>query len=296
MGSIASATTMGAVGLIVADLNRSLAFYTGALGLHVQRRTPQQAWLGADGPTLLVLTEQPGAKPVQRGHTGLYHVAYLLPSRTDLARTLRHLIETRTVLSGASDHGVSEALYLSDPDGHGIEIYRDRPRSEWPSAGGALEMTLDPLDAAGLLQEIAGAHEAWHGMAAGTRIGHVHLHVRDIKEAETFYCTILGFDLMQRFAGQASFVSAGGYHHHLGLNVWAGVGAPPPPDDAARLHWYEILLPDADAYAEVLTRLRAANVAVDDRSGVAALYDPAGNPIRLIDTYADNARPEATGA
>lgn len=282
MGTIASDTTMGAVGLIVADMERSLAFYTGALGLNVQRRTPHQAWLGADGPALLVLTEQTGAKPVQRGRTGLYHVAYLLPSRAVLARTLRHLIDTRTVLSGASDHGVSEALYLNDPDGHGIEIYRDRPRSEWPMAGGALEMTLDPLDAAGLLQEVAGEQAPWDGTAAGTRIGHVHLHVRNLREAEDFYCTILGFDLMQRFTGQASFVSAGGYHHHLGLNIWAGRGAPPPPADAARLDWYEIRLPDGGALDAVTARLREAGVAVTPIIGGVQAADPAGNRVRLI--------------
>ncbi len=167
--SMDAATTMGAVGLIVADLNRSLAWYTGALGLHVQSRTPSQAWLGAGGPTLLVLTEQTGAHPVQRGRTGLYHVALLLPGRADLARVLRHLVATRTPLGGMADHGVSEALYLADPDGHGVEIYRDRPRAEWPTHDGALEMTLETLDVQGLLDELTSGRVTWHGMAEGTR-------------------------------------------------------------------------------------------------------------------------------
>ena len=289
------ATTMGAVGLIVADLNRSLTYYTGSLGLHVHSRSASQAWLGANGPTLLVLTEQAGARPVQRGRSGLYHVALLLPTRVDLAQMIRHLVEARTPLTGMSDHGVSEALYLTDPDGHGIEIYRDRPRAEWPVHDGKLEMTLDPLDAAGILSEVGPGRQTWHGIAEGTRIGHVHLHVRDLREAEHFYCDLLGFDMMQAWAGQALFVSAGGYHHHLGLNVWAGVGAPPPPEDAARLDWYEVRLPTDGAYAELLARLRAANVDVTDHLGVATLLDPAGNPIRLIDGHLENRASDGSG-
>lgn len=283
-----SQTTMGAVGLIVGDLNRSLAYYTASIGLRVHSRTETQARLGVGGPTLLVLTEQAGALPVQRGRTGLYHFALLLPTRADLARMIRHLVDTRTPLSGMSDHGVSEALYLSDPDGHGIEIYRDRPQSEWPMHAGALEMTLDPLNVAEVLKEVTSGRIAWHGMAEGAHMGHVHLHVRDLKEAEHFYCDLLGFDMMQRWAAQALFVSAGGYHHHLGLNIWAGAGAPQPPAEAARLDWYEIRLPEAGAYAAVLERLQAAQVDFDDTLGIATLRDRAGNHIRLIDAHLEN--------
>jgi catechol 2,3-dioxygenase len=209
----------------------------------------------------------------------------LLPTRADLARTIRRLVETRTPLTGMSDHGVSEAIYLNDPDGHGIEIYRDRPRAEWPVRDGALEMTLDPLNVASVLAEVTHGRVAWHGIAEGTRVGHVHLHVRDLEEARRFYCDVLGFDLMQAWAGQAIFVAAGGYHHHLGLNVWAGVGATPPPDDAARLDWYEIRLPSDAAYAQVVARLRAAGVGVAETLGVATLRDPSGNTFRLIDSH-----------
>lgn len=282
--------SLGAVGLIVSDLNRSLAYYTGGIGLHVHSRSDTQAWLGVGGPTLLLLTEQAGARPVQRGRTGLYHFAILLPTRADLARTIRHLAESRTPLAGMADHGVSEALYLTDPDGHGIEIYRDRPQDEWPhDPDGGLAMVSDPLDVPGILSEVTSGRVAWHGMPPGARIGHVHLHVSQIPATRAFYCDVLGFDLMQAWAGQALFVSAGGYHHHLGLNVWAGVGAPPPPEDAARLDWYEIRLPTDSAYAATLDRLRAAGVDFDDSLGVATLLDPAGNRIRLIDVHQEAA-------
>ncbi len=286
--SIHPDTHMGAVGLIVTDLNRSVRYYHENLGLHVHRRDEGHAWLGAGGPDLLVLTEQAGARRVQRGRTGLYHFALLLPTRKDLARMLRHLVDTRTPLSGMSDHGVSEALYLQDPDGHGIEIYRDRPRAEWPVWQGTLQMVVDPLDTADLLGELTAGKVPWHGVAPETTVGHVHLHVAQIAAAEHFYCDLLGFDLIQRFAGQASFISAGGYHHHLGLNVWAGVGAPPPSDDAARLDWYEIVLPTDAAYNAVLERLRAGETAtleVSETLGVATALDPSANRIRLINQH-----------
>ena len=276
------ATRMGTVALIVADLNRSIAYYTDHIGLHVHRRDAGQAWLGAGGDDLLQLTEQPGASPVRRGRTGLYHLALLLPNRRELARTLRHLADAQTPLGGMSDHGVSEALYLSDPDGHGIEIYRDRPRDEWPVHNGELVMTLDPIDVPNLLSEVTSGRVAWHGMDPATTMGHVHLHVNTLEAAERFYCDLIGFELMQRFTGQASFVSAGGYHHHLGLNIWAGRGAPPPPADAARLDWYEIRLPDGGALDAVTARLREAGVAVTPIIGGVQAADPAGNRVRLI--------------
>ncbi|MGL4650770.1 MAG: VOC family protein [Caldilineaceae bacterium] len=282
-GSIHPATRMGAVGLIVSDLNRSVRYYHESIGLHVHRRSETQAWLGAGAHDLLVLTEQAGARPVQRGRTGLYHFAILVPSRKELARVLRHLIDTRTPLQGMSDHGVSEAIYLGDPDGHGIEIYRDRPRDEWPVVDETLQMTLDPLDVPGLLGEVTSGKVVWHGMHAETTIGHVHLHVASLSQAEEFYCGQLGFGFMQRMFDQASFVAAGGYHHHLGLNIWAGLGAPPPPADAARLDWFEIVLPTSAAYSEALARLRTPGRAIQEEAGRAHLLDPAQNPLVLVD-------------
>lgn len=283
-----AATTMGAVGLVVSDLNRSLAYYTASIGLRVHSRTETQARLGVGGPALLVLTEQPGARPVQRGRSGLYHFALVVPTRADLARTLRHLVDAHTPLTGAADHWVSEALYMNDPDGHGIEIYRDRPRADWPLQGGQLQMGTDPLDVDGVMAEIAGASYLWTGLAAGAHMGHVHLHVGELREAEHFYGDLLGFDLMLAYGSQALFFSAGGYHHHVGFNLWAGRGAPPPSDDAARLNWFEIRLPTDEAYAEVIARLRMAQVDLDDTLGVATLYDPSRNRVRLLAAHMES--------
>jgi catechol 2,3-dioxygenase len=274
---------MGAVGLIVADLNRSLRFYHESIGLHIHRRSDGQAWLGANAEDLLVLTEQSGARPVQRGVCGLYHFALLLPSRRELARTLRHLVDTRTPLSGLSDHAVSEAIYLQDPDGHGIEIYADRPREQWPPAMGALQMTVEPLDVPDLLSEVTAGKVVWHGLHAGSVVGHVHLHVSSLSQAERFYCETLGFALQQRMLNQASFVAAGGYHHHLGLNIWAGAGAPPPPADAARLAWFEVVLPSSADFDALIDRLRSADVAMEITEGYAELRDPSSLTVRLVD-------------
>jgi catechol 2,3-dioxygenase len=280
--SIDPATTIGATALIVTDLERSLHYYQHNLGLHLHRRENGSAALGAGGPDLLLLTEQPGARPVQRHRTGLYHFAILVPSRKELARTLRHLIDTRTPIAGASDHAVSEALYLSDPDGHGIEIYRDRPRDEWEFPGGTLRMTVDPFNFESVLGELDGHEPDWTGIAPGTTIGHMHLHVAHIPAAEHFYCEVLGFELMVRYGDAASFIAAGGYHHHMGLNTWAGVGAPPPPADAARLAWFEVRLPSQAALEEVVERVRQAGLPITEIDGGWAVQDPAQNQIHLV--------------
>jgi catechol 2,3-dioxygenase len=275
--SIDPNTRCGTVAFVVADLPTSLRYYQERIGLRVHRQEDGLAWLGAGGEDLLHLIEQPGARPVQRGRTGLYHFAILTPSRAELAKALHHLLRTETPIDGASDHGVSEALYLSDPDGHGIEIYRDRPKREWPVHGADLQMTTNPLDARGLLAAARNGDDGWEGLPPATIIGHVHLHVSDLAAAENFYVNLLGLDLMQRFGGQASFVSAGGYHHHLGLNTWAGVGAPPPPDTAARLAWFELVLPDGEALEKVTARLQAAGLGGPAHGGVWRIPDPAGN-------------------
>ena len=279
--SIHPATTMGRVALVVADLARSLDYYQNSIGLKVLDQSAQHASLGVEGRELLWLQAQPGAKPFpQRGHSGLYHYAILLPSRAALGVELRHLAESRTPIGGASDHGVSEALYLTDPDGHGIEIYRDRPREEWPRRkDGELAMVTDPLDAQGLVA--AGEGQSWAGMPADTVMGHVHLHVSQLAAAQEFYVNQVGFDLIQNYGGQASFVSAGGYLHHLGMNVWAGVGVPPAPEDRARLLWYEVVLPDSDALEATLAQLRATGASVELREMGWLVRDPAQNGVIL---------------
>ena len=264
-------THMGAVALTVSDLSRSLAYYEQIIGLRQLRREDNTAVLGAGTAELLTLHEQKGAQPAPR-HTGLFHFALLVPTRRDLALVLRHLAQKGADL-GASDHGVSEALYLNDPDGHGIEIYRDRPRAEWPMANGALEMVTARLNAPAILAEI-GVQDAWQGLPEGTVMGHMHLQVADIPTAEQFYTQVIGFDPMQRYGRQASFVSAGGYHHHLGFNTWNSAGATPPPTGSAAINHYTIVLPDTAARDAVVERLTAANIPTQPHTQGLFFQDP----------------------
>jgi catechol 2,3-dioxygenase len=273
------AAAIGGVHLTISDLERSVRFYQSHLGFLVHRRDDRTAWLGAGGPDLLGVS-QCEAAPRVRGATGLYHFAILVPTRADLARSLRRLVATDTVMQGAADHGVSEALYLADPDGNGIEIYRDRPRAQWPYVAGHLRMGADPIDLERLLTE-ASAGDENAGLATGTVMGHVHLHVARLDEAERFYVGVLGLRLMQRYGPSALFVSAGGYHHHIGLNTWAGVGAPPPPPGAIGLRHFEVHLPNAAAIEAVAARVRAAGVPIETVEGGLLVRDPAGNAIKL---------------
>jgi catechol 2,3-dioxygenase len=275
-------TNLGHVHLRVADLDRSLEFYEQVLGFRVHRREEDNVYLGVGGEDLLVLTESPGAKPRPRNTTGLYHFAILLPDRTSLARSLRRLVEKDYPLWGASDHLVSEALYLDDPDGNGIEIYRDRPRGEWRWREGQVEMDTRRLDLGGLLAE-PGSERPWEGLPTGTSIGHVHLHVRDLDEAKRFYHGTLGFDVMTRYGNQALFVSAGGYHHHVGLNTWAGAGAAPPPDGSVGLRYFAVRLPEASELERVVRRLREDGVTFEERPGSILLRDQSGNGISITD-------------
>jgi catechol 2,3-dioxygenase len=279
--SIHPGTTLGAVHLTVSDLARAIAFYEERLGFRTRLREQSSARLGAGGADLLVLHEERGAKRV-RGTTGLYHFAVLVPSRRDLARSLAHLVETETPLTGAADHLVSEALYLSDPDDNGIEICRDRPRAEWRFDGGFVRMATDPLDADGVLSELGDDDSAFSGLAVGTRIGHMHLHVAGLDAAQKFYVDVLGFDLMLRFGPSALFVSAGGYHHHIGLNTWAGVGAPAPPAGSVGLRYFVVRLPDEGERDRVVARAREAGVEVETVPEGVAVRDPSGNRIVLV--------------
>lgn len=275
--SIHPATTVGTVTLTVANLETMVRFYRDVIGLQVRHRAEKEAGLGSVDEDILLLVENPTAKRVT-GTTGLYHLAILLPGRTDLGHWLKHLRAQRYPLNGASDHSVSEALYLDDPEGNGIEIYRDRPREAWPLAGRQVRMTVDPLDLNAL---IAGAPDtAWSGVPDGTTLGHIHLKVDDTQKAEAFYVDLLGFDLMQDFPG-AKFISAGGYHHHIGANVWHSAGAPPPPPDSLGLAAYTIQLPAAEERTRLIERLKAADYPLEKESGDPRLRDPAGNALVL---------------
>jgi catechol 2,3-dioxygenase len=280
MTELPPATAVGPVELTVRDLDRSLAFYTQRIGLE---RLPEDdsdsVALGAAGFPLLSLVENPAARTV-RGTTGLFHLAILVPSRPDLANVLARLAATETRLSGAADHGVSEALYLSDPEGNGIEIYRDRPAEAWPRQGGRLAMFTEALDLEALLAEGTEA-PAPPTLPAGTIMGHVHLHVRNLAEAERFYVGVLGFEEMQRYGPSALFVSTGGYHHRVGLNTWQGESAPPPPPDATGLRHFVIRLPDRAALDDVTERLDAAGVPVETLGEGLFTRDPSGNGMRF---------------
>jgi catechol 2,3-dioxygenase len=270
---------MGAVTLTVADLARSLRFYQERIGLSVIGPEGSTAILGAGDTPLLRLEPLPGARSFPRT-TGLFHFALRVPSRLELARTLDHLLDTETPIDGASDHNASEALYLHDPDGHGIEIYRDRPRADWYDRDGRFVLNTTPFDGKGVMAELKGNEQPWQGIHPATDMGHVHLHVADLASVRRFYVDILGFEIMLAM-DSALFISAGGYHHHLGLNTWAGVGVPAPPDDAARLLSYEIHLPDADALAAVLERLRAAGIEPIQTENGWFVRDPSQNGIVL---------------
>lgn len=231
---------IGSVTLTVTSLDRSLPFYLDTLGFVLQERDGLRAILSAGAEhTLIELLERTDAVPRPRRATGLYHFAILVPTRAALGRSLRRLAIQGWQLTGAADHLVSEALYLDDPDGLGIEIYRDRPRESWRVNGGELAMATDPLNLDSLAEE-RGANELWSGLDAGTVIGHVHLHVAQLRDAEALYCDRIGFTTTVRRYPGALFVAAGGYHHHMGLNTWAGVGAPPPPENAVGLARFTI--------------------------------------------------------
>jgi catechol 2,3-dioxygenase len=227
-----------------------------------------------------VLHEQPGLQPsARRGHLGLFHFAILLPDRPSLGRFVRHLGEIGAQ-AGAGDHLVSEAFYLSDPDGHGIEVYADRPRATWRRQGRELMMATDPVDVASLLA-VAG-EQSWTGMPAGTRMGHVHLHVGDIERAAQFYSEALGFDRMvTRYPG-ALFLAADGYHHHLGTNTWAGPGAKSPTERDVRLIEWTLVVPDAATLDAVMQNLDSNGFAARRELDTIVARDPWDTQLRVV--------------
>ena len=282
--SIHPGTTIGAVALTITDIHRSVQFYQDVIGLEIHRREERTAYLGAGGKDLLILVEDASAQqPASRGmrFTGLYHLAILVPSRLELARTLRRLVESSWPLQGFANHGVSEAIYLADPDGNGIEIYRDYPRLQWPYRDGRLQMVSDPLDVRGVLAELEADPAPAAGLHPDTLIGHIHLRVADIQASEDFYCKLMGFDLVQRFGHSAGFVSAGGYHHHIGFNTWESAGAPPPPPDVVGLRHFTICLPDPVELARLAGRAQQAGLPLEEAQGGVLLHDPACNGILL---------------
>jgi catechol 2,3-dioxygenase len=277
--SAASAVTLpatlrlGAVHLTVSDLDRSVAFYEGAIGLKLHRRKGGVAAMGVGEEDLIVLYEEPGVRRAGR-HAGLYHYALLFPSREELARAALRLAATKTPIQGTSDHGTHEAIYLPDPDGNGIELAADRPHERWPKpldyAGGP-----HPLDLEGLLEAVAG-EEPRRKAGFGLVVGHVHLHVGDLERGLAFYRDVLGFELMTFMPGAAAFVAAGGYHHHLGFNVWRGEGVPPVPEGRVGLRHWTVVLEYPEEVAALRERVRTAGIATEDREGGLLVRDPWG--------------------
>ena len=274
-------TRLGPVTLQVADLERSLAFYQGRLGLALLSRGAGQAALGAQGGTpLITLAERPGVRPVpRRGRLGLYHVALLLPDRAALGRFLRH-VAASGVHIGMSDHLFSEALYLTDPDGLGLEVCADRPRDAWPREDGEIVGASLPLDVESVLA--AAGDVPYQGLPAGTVVGHVHVYVNSLTRAAQFYQRGLGFEPSTTSFPGALFVAAGGYHHHVGLNTWA-TGAALSADDDARLLEWQLILPSAAEVAAATLRLAAAGFGVETLAdGAARAVDPWRTAVRLV--------------
>jgi catechol 2,3-dioxygenase len=270
-------THMGWVHLNVSNLARSLGFYADDLGLFEIARQGDTATLSADGRTPLVyLTEMPSAPDRPRGTTGLFHMAIRLPGRPELAALLRRLALRNIVFQGASDHLVSEALYLADPDGIGLELYRDRPRNEWRYGADGLTMSTLPLNLDSLLDEADNAPKT-RGIPPATDMGHVHLNVSSLEAAHAFYVGTFGFDAMVRFPGNALFVAAGGYHHHLGLNVWGGKAR--PPEDVIGLRAYQIIVPDAAERAALRARLESAGYETSADEDGFSVRDMDGNRV-----------------
>jgi len=277
---IAPSTHTGAVELTVSDLARSIPYYERSIGLRVLERDGNGASLGANGTVLLRLVEQPGAPPAD-GYSGLYHFALRVPERRDLASWLAHAARERVPLVGLSDHFVSEAIYLSDPDHHGIEIYWDRPRAGWE--GQVRErLTTMPLDVDSLLGELDDPATAeFGGLPGGTDMGHVHLRVASVPETIAFYHDVLGFGLMAALGEQAAFLSAGGYHHHIGANTWESRGAPPAPPTAAALRHAEVVVPDDAERERVVARVADAGQDPEAREDGTLVRDPSGNALVL---------------
>ena len=277
--AIAPDTAVGPVRLAVAEPSGSREFYERAIGLAALEGGEDVVRLGpAGGEPVVELAAEPDAPPRPGGTSGLFHLAILLGDRVELARALQRVIEAGWRLTGASDHLVSEALYLDDPEGNGIELYRDRPRGEWRYVDGALEMATLPLDVRSLAAEVDGADG---GAGPDTGIGHVHLNVGDLAAAEYFYNGLLGFDVTVRGYPGALFLSAGGYHHHIGLNTWAGEGAPPPPPGSRGLRAFDVRLPSRDELDTIAQRLEHAGVESRREDGSVLTADPSGNGVRL---------------
>jgi catechol 2,3-dioxygenase len=274
---------IGAVGLVVRDLDRLAAYYRDLLGLSVIERIGGTARLGVDGVVLLELEHRPDALPDDNREAGLYHTAFLMPTRADLARWIVHIAKHRVPITGASDHDVSEAIYLDDPEGNGIEVYSDRPPERWHRDGKLIFQKTDPLDIEDIVREIDASTATYPGAPAGLRVGHIHLRVGDVAKAEDFYCNLFSLDVTRRRGG-ATFLSTGGYHHHVACNVWHSDGAGARNARRAGLAWFEFEAADSSAFEAVRTRLQSAGAALAPTPRGFETVDPWGTRLRITTT------------
>ncbi|MCA1027989.1 VOC family protein [Cytobacillus kochii] len=268
------------IDLKVTNLQTSLRFYQDILGFQVLHQSKHEVSLSADGNQTSVQLHAPeGLQKKELRRTGLYHFAILLPTRNDLAKIIRHFIKVNYPLQGASDHDVSEALYLADPDGNGIEIYADRPKTSWDWRGEEVVMGTNALDVQSIMSEWDG--NEWNGMPNETIMGHIHLHVNNIEEAKTFYCEGLGFEVVTHYGNQALFISTGKYHHHIGLNIWNGTMAVAPSANSVGMAFYTLVFPK-NKLEQAVERLQAMNIEVERQADSYMVSDPAGNNIKLV--------------
>ncbi|MBX9845981.1 MAG: VOC family protein [Xanthobacteraceae bacterium] len=272
---------IGTVGLIARDLDLLTNYYRDLLGLTVMARTDRIARLGTGGIALLEIEHRPDARPDDPATAGLYHTAFLMPTRADHARWIMHIARNRVPITGASDHGVSEAFYLDDPEGNGIEVYNDRPKQRWTWQNGLVVMQTKQLDIEAILDEVDRATATYPAAPEGLRIGHIHLRVGSVEQAEQFYRGPIGLELTRRRGG-ATFMSSGGYHHHVGANVWHSDGAAMRDDNRAGLAWFSMELAEPGAVEAMAGRLRAANAPVEASPLGIATADPWGTRIRFV--------------
>jgi catechol 2,3-dioxygenase len=272
---------IGAIGLLARDLDRLADFYQKLLGLTVFERTDRVARLGVGDVTLIEIEHRPNAKPDDPSQAGLYHTAFLMPTRADHARWILHIARNRVPITGASDHGVSEAFYLDDPEGNGIEVYNDRPQERWQREDGLIVMQTKPLDVQAILTEADSRNADYPAAPGGLRIGHVHLRVGNVEQAEAFYRGPIGLDLTRRRGG-ATFMSSGGYHHHVGANVWHSEGSGRRDPDRAGLAWFSMEIPNAASVDTLSGKLLQAKAPIDHTPGGIETADPWGTRIRLV--------------
>jgi catechol 2,3-dioxygenase len=272
---------IGTVGLVARDLDLLTNYYRDLLGLTVTERTGKVARLGIGGVTLIEIEHRPDALPDDPSTAGLYHTAFLMPTRADHARWIMHIARNRVPITGASDHGVSEAFYLDDPEGNGIEVYNDRPSERWTWQDGLVVMQTKQLDIEAILDEVDRTSATYPAAPEGLRVGHIHLRVGSVEQAEAFYRGPIGLELTRRRGG-ATFMSSGGYHHHVGANVWHSDGAVALDTNRAGLGWFSMELAEPGAIDTISAKLRTANAPVEVSPGGIETADPWGTRIRLV--------------